>query len=845
MAGKQMRLSDVLRLLRARLRAHSIRAQDGCAVIGLAVGVALLFAAQIASTSLANSVSELTREVVGHTQWELAARGPTGMSEALLKNVHRLPVRLALPLVEAPGVASGPNGARSIELLGSNPREAELAGTTLARLTATQVEHTEAVALPTTLASDLGVESLEPVNLQLGGTTTPVPVGTTLDQREIGGLLNSPLVFAPIGYAQRLTHMQGRLSRIFIAAQPGHEAAVRAGLRQIATVNHLNLEPADWESTLFATAFSPEDQSETVFSVIAALVGFLLAANAILITVPARRRLLEDLRLAGASTRNTFTIMLVDAAVIGVLACVIGLVLGDVLSRTLFAGSPGYLSFAFPVGNARVVSWQSVLIAVAAGMIAAIAGVLWPVRDIIAQHRQRPAHRARLRPLAWQLGGGAVFMAIALAILFAKPALASLGALALLISMICLLQPLYALLIAIFDALQRMVGGWASWQALKELQSPVTRVRSLAIAATAAAAVFGVLALAGAQSNLQRGLDRSAREIDSSAQVWITPAGQNNAFATTPIRGTSTLAAAISRVPGVASVGEYGGAFLNWGSRRLWVLAPPHTAAQPVPVSQIISGTLPAATSELRDGDGVMLSQALAQEHHLRVGQSFLLPSPQPLRMRLVGLITNLGWPPGALIISAANYMRAWNETPPSAVEVNASSTTSVAALGRRIEHAVAHSTGLRVETVMQRERRHEALASQGLARLTQIRVLVVVAAALAIAGALGALLWQRRDRLANLRVLGSKRRMLWRALCYESAMLLAAGCIIGTIFGLIGQLMLSHALRSVTGFPIAFNVEIAALANCGLIAAIAGIAVAAIGYRVASVPASTASAAP
>lgn len=844
MTGKRMRVLDLLALLRARLRGRAIRAQDTCAVLGLAVGVALLFASQIASTSLANSVSQLTREVVGRTQWQLSARGPNGMSEALLTEVRRLPVRLALPLIEEPGVATGPNGERSIELLGSDPREAQLAGTALARLTATQVAHTEGVALPATLAGELGVESLEPIKLQLGGTTTPVSVGTLLGQHQIGGLINSPLVFAPIAYAQQWTHMQGRLSRIFVAALPGRQAAVRAGLAQIATANDLNLEPSDWESKLFATAFSPDDQSETVFSVIAAIVGFLLAANAILITVPSRRLLLEDLRLAGATPGKQLKIMLFDAAVIGMCACVVGVVLGDLLSRTLFAGSPGYLSFAFPVGNARIVSWQSVLISVAAGLIASVAGMLWPLRDIVARHTLVRRWSVRLPRLVWQLGGGTLFMVLALVILFAKPALASLGALSLLVAMICWLQPLYELVIAVFGALQRRFGGWASWQAIQQLGSPMTRVRSLAIAAIAAAAVFGVLALAGAQSNLRRGLDRSAREIDSGAQIWITAAGQSNAFATTPIHGTTTLASSLSRVPGVQSVSEYGGAFLNWGSRRLWVLAPPRTTAHPIPVSQLVSGSMSAAVAEMRNGDGVLVSQALAEEHHLEVGHTFVLPSPSSLRVRLAGLITNLGWPPGALVMSAANYVRAWNGIPPSAIQVDARPNMSIPALGRRIERVVAGTSGLRVETVMQRERRHEALASQGLERLTQIRVLVIIAAALAIAGALGTLLWQHRGRLANMRVLGANRRLQWRALCYESAMLLAAGCIIGTIFGFVGQVMLSHALRSVTGFPIAFNLEIAALADCALIVAAAGIVVVGIGYRAASVPASTANAA-
>lgn len=840
-----MSLRDVLRLHRARLRSRAMRAQDGCAVLGLAIGVALLFASQIASAGLARSVGEMTRAVVGRARWELSARGPNGMSEALLQEVRRQPVRLAIPLLEDAGVASGPAGTRSIELLGAQPREAQLAGTILRHLSAAQLARTEAVALPATLAAQLGVKTLGSMQLQLGGEVTSVPVGLTLGARQIGGLAGSPLVFVPLAYAQQLTHMQGRLSRIFLAPQPGRAGAVHAALARLAALDHLSLEPSGWESTLFGTAFHVQEQSQTIFSAIAALVGFLLAANAILITVPSRRRLIESLRLAGATRGKALQIMCVDAALIGALACALGLALGDLLARTLFTGSPGYLSLAFPVGSARMVSWQSVAISIAAGMIAALIGVLWPLRDLLALGRARPG-RSRSRPmlLRWQLGAGLLSIALAPAILLASPALAGFGALMLMIALVCLLAPLFELALAALAALQRSLGGAAGRIAILELHNPLTRVRTLAIVATAAAASFGVLALAGAQSNLRQGLARSARDIDASAQIWVAPAGQSNAFATVPMRGASTIGAALQRVPGVAGVGAYGGVFLDWGPRRLWVLAPPQSAAQPIPASQFVGSGLRQATRALRAGEDVVLSQQLAQEHDLRVGQRFTLPSPQPIRVRLAGLITNLGWPPGAILLSHASYVRAWPGVPPSAYEIDAMPGVAPARLSRRVARALAGHPALRVETSAQRVARHEALGRQGLSRLTQIRVLIVIASLLAIAGALGTLLWQRRERSANMRVLGCRPRVLWLALCCESATLLATGCAIGAIFGLMAQMLLSHALSSITGFPIVFDIEVFALANCAVIAAVAGALAAAVGYRVANVPPSTAGAA-
>ena len=92
--------------------------------------------------------------------------------------------------------------------------------------------------------------------------------------------------------------------------------------------------------------------------------------------------------------------------------------------------------------------------------------------------------------------------------------------------------------------------------------------------------------------------------------------------------------------------------------------------------------------------------------------------------------------------------------------------------------------------------------------RLTQIRELVLIAAMLALIGALGSMIWERRGYVAFLRCQGFRKSVLWRWLLWESALLLSVGCLTGAVFGICGQLLLSHALASVTGFPISFGVE-------------------------------------
>ena len=85
--------------------------------------------------------------------------------------------------------------------------------------------------------------------------------------------------------------MGAHVSRILVQPSPGAEAQVRAALQRIAA-GRLSVEPIGYDETLFAKAAAASNQSTALFAAISALVGFLFAFNAMLLTVPQRRRLI-------------------------------------------------------------------------------------------------------------------------------------------------------------------------------------------------------------------------------------------------------------------------------------------------------------------------------------------------------------------------------------------------------------------------------------------------------------------------------------------------------------------------------------------------------------------------
>lgn len=831
-----MKLSSVVRLYRVRLRARL--AQELFAVAGIAIGVGLLFASQVANTSLNGSVQQLTSGIVGQMNFQVASRSSEGFDERLLSRFARLPgVTAAVPIVEETANIVGPGGRQSVDLVGAEPHLARLGGRIARNLGLFRLARGRVLTLPAPIADRIGASSLIRVRVQVGASERqallypePLAAGTS-------ALGQSPIALGTLRTVQLLTGMQGRLTSVFVRSPPRLVPTVRRELVGLSG-GRLNVRPANFNTKLFARAAGPVNQSTALFSALSALVGFLFAFNALLLTVPQRRNLVEDLRLDGYTRRMIVEVLLLDALVLGVLATALGLVLGEVLSVALFSSSPGYLSFAFPIAAERIVTPWSIVLAVLGGMLAACTGVLVPLRREILGRPTSEAVPTRSAPRVhvWSLtAGAALCLGGTTLILLAAPQAAIVGVVSLTGALLLLMPVVLDLAVRAGERLQPLLPGAASYLAVLELRSRGNRARSLAIAATGAIAVFGSVSIGGARGSLQRGLDASARGIDARADLWVTAAGASNAFATTSFH--DRLSSRLALLRGVRAVRLYRGSFLDWGARRLWVVAPPRADPKMIAASQIVAGSAHLANARLRSGGWAVLSRAIADEHHLHVGETFILPSAQPTRLRIAALGTNLGWSPGAVVLNAEDYADAWGSEDPSGYEIELARGASPAFVLGEVRSALGALSGLHAETRAQREQMHFSQATQGLSRLTQIRSLVLVAAVLAMAAAMGAMIWQRRTRLADMKVDGFSRGVLWRALLWESSLLLGVGCSLGAVFGLYGQLILSRALSVVNGFPVIESTHVpAALGSFALITAVAVAIVAVPGYVAARV---------
>lgn len=813
-----MRPYGYVDLTLARLRAHPFH--ELLAAVGIAIGVALALAVLTANSSVSRSSEEIVRGVTGAATLQVQARSGNGVAaDDLLPRVRAIPgVARAAALLEQHAVLVGPTGAQSVNVVAVDADLAALSGQLTRSFAAGALSLTRGVVLPKAAATAIGVPTSETdapgglpaVRIELRGHAATVPVALVVGADTLGPVADARAAVMSVPQLRAIAALPDRISRILVQTEPGRERAVRAQLERLAggrmTVTDVGAEPR-----MLDEALRPTGQATSFFAIVAALLGFLLAFNAVLLSAPERRRWLADLiTINGASPRTVATLVLVQSLALGVVGSAVGVVLGLVLAAGLLHESPDYLAPAFTLGSRTVVSALPLLVSVGAGLLACLlasAPLLLDLRpgrslESVYDSEEDPGQAlARGTTIRLLLAAGAL-AAGALAILALLPSAALLACGLFAFATILAVPATFLAIVAAAAALERRSPRLVMLSiAVRELRA--TTLRSLALASTGAVAVFGAVAIGGARQDLLRGIETYTHDYVGTADLWIVHARDNQATNAFPIAGADLER--LAAVPGVRAVRSYHGGFLDVGDRRVWVIARSPADRSLVPPSQLRDGTAARADARIRSGGWASVSEQLATALDAKVGGSITLPTPTgPRRLRIASTTSNLGWSPGAIVMNAADYRAWWDTDDPSALQVDLTAGASAPVVARRLTVALAGMrSGLHVQTAEQRAAGIVSSARGGLARLGQISTLLLISACLAMAAALGAAIWQRRPRLAEDALLGVLPSERWRALLIESGLVVGAGCLTGAVVGILGQIVIDRYLVGITGFPV------------------------------------------
>jgi putative ABC transport system permease protein len=199
-----MRFSTLRYFYGRRLRTHPV--QEVLAGLGIAIGVALVFAVQVANSSITTGSSQIVHSIVGSANLQLRSRSSTGFGEKVIGRVQALPgVEQVAPVLDLNATVKGPSGRIvGVQLVSANLTLASLDG--LARNIPLENLSRSAVMLPSATAHLLGVSrTIGPeistpspiVSLRVRGRAIPVEVGFILGADTIGELSNAIAVIAP------------------------------------------------------------------------------------------------------------------------------------------------------------------------------------------------------------------------------------------------------------------------------------------------------------------------------------------------------------------------------------------------------------------------------------------------------------------------------------------------------------------------------------------------------------------------------------------------------------------------------------------------------------------------
>lgn len=802
-------LRTLLLFYRRHLRVQPLR--ELMAVVGVAAGVALFFAVQIANSSITGSFEQATHGVAGRATLEVSSRSPEGFEKRIEQQVASTAgVRRAAPILTQQVVLAGPHGSRPVTLVGANEQLAALGGKLVSEFERyAESEHHGLVVLTQSTAEAIGAKPGKTIAIETGGQTRRFSVDAIVPSSQLGGLADSPIAAAPLPIVEHVTGLSDRITHILVEPDAGEQAPLRATLtRRFGST--LNVRSINAEAELLADAAKPEAQLTALFSAISLAVGIILAYNALLLASGERRTFIAYLIRLGAQDVAIIASLAFDALILGVAGSALGLLAGDAISLLAYRAPPGYLAAAFPIGGQRVFSLDTMLIAFAAGIIAAFAAAALPA---IAALRSSPAEpesralsfvrQARFNDsLALACGATLVVIAIGASLLWPE---------VIVFALVLLVAGLVVSLPAIVRHSIQNARRWAQRTgdpsarlAAGELTSAPTR--SVALVATGTIAVFLMVTIGGAVADVQKAVRTGAEQTGATADLWIKPGGPENVYGTQSFAYLNTQQT-LQHLPVVQTVLPYRESFLDLPSRRIWIIGVPPQASSAVSNGQLIEGSGSTAAARLHQGGWAALSQTIARAQHLHLGQLFNLPTPSgTASFRLAATISNYGWLPGTVLLNGDDYSRLWRTTRANQLAVTLQPGVPVSQGKIAVQQALPANSALTVQTTQERQAQVSTVLGSTLSRLNQTSTVVLIAAIATVIAMMISAVWQRRGRLDALISMGMSIGQLSRLVFYESGCVLLLGCLIGMASGIVGQYLVESWLRHSTGSPIVYT---------------------------------------
>lgn len=768
-------------------------------VLAVALGVAVVLAIELAGDAAAGSFRSSVETLVGDADLEVAAVG--GVPDGVVGTLATLPYPISVhPRLE--GFAVFGAKAQTIPLIGLDLVAEHGDGLSAAHMNFISGEDMQHAADEDSVwvSEQLGVKSGDTIPLQVNDQTREYTVrGTLQDTGDTGGL-----IVMDVATAQRALNRVGRVDRVLVKVPStpsleDWERRIRPALPAGVELRREGTQTAENRRMLGAFRWNLR-----ILSYVALVVGAFLIFNTISVSVVRRRPEIGIVRALGASRRHVLAAFLGEATCFGLIGGLLGVALGRVMAtgavrllgatvRDLYVSSQP-APIALTTGSFLFGLLVGIGVAVASAAAPAREASLVPPAEAMARGEREYAarvHKIRDLWIALLLAAAGAVASFVPAIA-GKPFFGYAAALLMIAASAFAIPALISGLTSKSSGLLRRTLGIEGMLASRSLVSSLRRTSVLVGAlATAIAMMVSVGIMVGSfRQTVQVWIDDQLK-----ADLFLQPAGDPGADRFPTI--DPSLAERIAALPGVAGLERFRGYEISYQGLPATLGSADTTGNHDLARIRFFSGRPSSVVNaELRGGDNAAISEPFAHKHHVWTGDNIALPlGDARVTFHVIDVFYDYGSEKGYVVVDRATMLRYLPDPAPSNIAVYVAPGASLEQVRGEVERAIA---GRNVLIFTNRNLRSEAVRifDRTFAITYALELVAVIVAVIGIAGALLALVIDRRRELGLLRFLGASVSQIRKLIFIEAALIGTLAIVAGVTLGVVLSLLLIFVIN-------------------------------------------------
>jgi putative ABC transport system permease protein len=830
-----MTLLNLLRRISLKHLFHQ-KARTLIAIFGIALGVASMTSIDIVNRSVIKSFEDSINNITGRAVLQIIG-AESGFPESMLERVQRVPgVEYAVPVIET-NASLVQGSERSFVVLGVDVlQDANIRSYSVTDESADIPDpllflaRPDSILLTREMAKREGIGIDQKIRVQTVQGLKTFTVRGLLEPDGPAKAIGGDIAIMDIYAAQMAFGKDQRIDRIDVSIVRGETIDAMKARIQAALPQGYTIDTPAGRTRQIENLMARFRNSMDFIGFMALFVGMYLIYNTVSISVVQRRKEIGILRALGATRGEVVGLFLAETGALALIASSIGIGLGILFAKLSISAVAQTVSSMY--GRSEVselaYSWAGMLKNVCIGIGASVSAAVLPARSStqiapVSAIRSVPysENAAALNRTQKLLSVTLLTLTAAIIVAYklAGPASAIRNSGTTTAAGLCLTLGI-SLAAPLF--LQQFIRGYrmtvAPFLGSGGRLAGLNLEKNLSRNAVAVAAVFFSISLSvGSASMLnsaKQGVMDYIDDVDHS-DIIITSGHPLATAGAQTIPMPLTMRRELETLPGVRSVDPFRKLFINLNGRRVLLEIVDIESWRKNNTSTIVSGRYLE-----RGNDEISINEAVASRLGLKPGDTFDMPTPEgPRRCVVAAVAVSYASDSGVIFMDLPLYERYWNDHVADMFSVYVQPGTDIASVRDAIRTRFKDTRKMFVLPALEFRQEIKKLLDRSVVMNDAVNVLTLLIAGFGIVVTLLASVLERTREIGILRSIGMKRSQVSGLVIIESALIGAAGGVLGSAAGVItGWINLEGFFRIDFGSSLAYHVHYPSIASALLL---------------------------